>query len=571
MKCYWFAKSLGGRLALAAMFVVMMAGTTRAQIVFHENFNSLVLGPSVNERQAASVESNVTIRQSDPAYGSTSAYTNAFSHTGPAGWTIDNNFNLFGIGVADGAPGVPEQGNPDYGVDEWEGWSFARKSFWTAVDDQGRSNFTKGVGTVAVADGDEYDDLNVNPNYRAGFMDTGMTTGDINVSTHAGQTLTLTFDSSWDAEAFDDTYGNPPVPNNPGGGCSPAPCVNNQSAVVAAFFDGAGPNVIHLWDSSDPVTGTGFGKGTAYNETLTADVAVPDNTTNVKFTFGYYDAANDWWWAVDNLKLETAAATTVWSEDFEGVALGDSVNERKITTLGAKVTAVNNDPNTSPRPNSFTDTPPAGWTRDNSGINPAAIGNNNEGVYEWEGWNFADRDFWLFASQGDAASFTKASGPFAIADSDEFSDLGNSALNRPMSTALSTPTMNIASIPAGELMLAFDSAWRPEGTAQSAEITVDYGSGPQIVLRWDSDPASPNVHGTNSGSSPTLNESVLIPLNNPLGATTAQLTFKYLNGSNNWFWAFDNVRVGNIPEPGSALLICMALAGLGLSGARRRT
>jgi hypothetical protein len=62
----------------------------------------------------------------------------------------------------------------------------------------------------------------------------------------------------------------------------------------------------------------------------------------------------------------------------------------------------------------------------------------------------------------------------------------------------------------------------------------------------------------------------LIPLNNPVGATSAVLTFKYLNGSNNWFWAFDNVRVGNIPEPGTALLVWMAMACMSNSRARRR-
>ena len=50
-------------------------------------------------------------------------------------------------------------GDPNYGVDEWEGWSFANKSFWIFADDQGRSSFTNGVGTVAVADADEWDDL----------------------------------------------------------------------------------------------------------------------------------------------------------------------------------------------------------------------------------------------------------------------------------------------------------------------------------------------------------------------------------------------------------------------------
>ena len=44
------------------------------------------------------------------------------------------------------------------------------------------------------------------------------------------------------------------------------------------------------------------------NETITAPCAVPAGATNVKFTFGYYNAANDWWWAVDNLALTTTPA-----------------------------------------------------------------------------------------------------------------------------------------------------------------------------------------------------------------------------------------------------------------------
>jgi hypothetical protein len=463
---------------------------------------------------------------------------------------------------------VPKLGDPNYGVEEWEGWSFANKQFWIQGDDQGRSSFTKAMGTVAIADGDEWDDLTLDAAGvgipRQGFMDTGMTTGNINVAAHQGQVLDLKFDSSWDAEAFDDSHFDPAFSNK-----------NNQSAVVVASFDGGAPVVLDLWDSDSM---GGFFKGQAYNETITRPVAVPAGATNVKFTFGYYNAANDWWWAVDNLSLTTAAATTVWSEDFESVALGPSVNER--VQGGGKITAANNDANSVARPNSFTKTPPPGWSVDNSAINPIAIGDNNRGVFEWEGWSFADRDFWSFSAQGDAASFTKASGPFAIADSDEFADFGGTDpadpagtgdVTRPMSTALRSPMINIAGVGASQLMLDFDSAWRPEGTAQSAEITVDYGSGPIVVLRWDSDPASPNQHGIDASGAFNLNESVSIPLNNPAGASTALITFKYLNGSNNWFWAVDNIVVRAIPEPGSALLGGLAMFGVGLFGLRRRS
>jgi hypothetical protein len=538
----------------------------QAQILFSENFNSLVLGNSVNERVG---QQRVTVRAAE--FGTSTAIPNAFSHTGPAGWTVDNNFNVFGLGTVDDAavpPGVPKLGDPDYGVEEWEGWSFANKTFWIQGDDQGRSNFTNSMGTVAVADGDEWDDLTKDATGanipRQGFMDTGMTTGNINVTAYRGQVLDLKFDSSWDAEAFDDSHVDPAFTNK-----------NNQSAVVVASFDGGVPIVLDLWDSDSM---GGFFKGTAYNETITRPVAVPATATNVKFSFGYYNAANDWWWAVDNLSLTTAAMATVWSENFETVPLGPSVNER--LQGGGKVTAANNDANSGPRPNSFTKSPPPGWTVDNSGINPIAIGDNNRGVYEWEGWSFADRDFWSFSAQGDATSFTKASGPFAIADSDEFADFGGTSpsdpagtgdVTRPMSTALKSPAINIAGVAPGNLVLAFDSCWRPEGTAQAAEITVDYGSGPLVVLRWDSDPASPNRHGDDASGAFNLNESVQVPLNNPAGATTASITFKYLNGSNNWFWAVDNIVVRAIPEPGSAVLFGLAIFGVNLFARRRRT
>jgi hypothetical protein len=540
---------------MAAAMALLTTGLAEAQILFSENFNGLTLGPSVNERIG---QSRVTVRAAD--FGTSVPIPNAFSHTGPAGWSIDNNYDAYGATVD--APGTPLIGDPDYGVEEWEGWSFANKVFWYQSDDQGRSQFTSGSGTVAVADGDEWDDLKKDATGvdipRQGFMDTELKTGNINVAAYQNQTLTLKFDSSWDAEAFDDTHVNPAFDN-----------LNNQSVVIAASFDGAAAvndTFLTFWDSN---AAGGFYKPTAYNETIMASLPVPAGATNVQLKFGYYSAANDWWWAIDNLSLADPVATTVWSEDFETVPLGPSVNER--LQGGGKVTRVNNDPGSAPRPNSFTNTPPAGWSVDNSGINPAAIGDNNEGVYEWEGWNFADTAFWSFSAQGDAASFTKASGPFAIADSDEFSDLGNSALNRPMSTALLSPSINITGVGAGDLMLAFDSCWRPEGTAQSAEITVDYGSGPIVALRWDSDPMSPNQHGIDAGGAFNLNESVLIPLNNPAGATSAVVTFKYLNGSNNWFWAVDNIVVSAIPEPGSALLAGLAMFGLSLFGRRRRS
>ena len=97
-------------------------------------------------------------------------------------------------------------------------------------------------------------------------------------------------------------------------------------------------------------------------------------------------------------------------------------------------------------------------------------------------------------------------------------------------------------------------------------ITVDYGdgNGPQEVMLWVSDSMDPNFHDA------ATNETVNLVLNNPAGATTAQLRFMHLGGNNNWWWAFDNVQVSSVPEPSSCLLAMFLTSMVGLTVRRRR-
>ncbi|MEX0613061.1 MAG: PEP-CTERM sorting domain-containing protein, partial [Pirellulales bacterium] len=247
--------------------------------------------------------------------------------------------------------------------------------------------------------------------------------------------------------------------------------------------------------------------------------------------------------------------------DFESVTLGDSVNER----LGGKTTVVETTPNTFPYPDAFTHTPPSGWNIDNSGGLPG-IGDPAVGVEEWEGWSFANPKFWTFAAMEGRQLFTKGTGVVAVADPDEWDDLGNPEGIGTFNSMLETPSIDISSLALapGALSMKFDSSWDDEDT-QTAIIEVDYGSGYVEVLRWESDPLSPFFHDTN------YNETVLLALDNPLGATTARIRFGLVNSTDDWWWAVDNIRVGVIPEPATTVLISLAMSGLALFGFRRRS
>ena len=183
-------------------------------------------------------------------------------------------------------------------------------------------------------------------------------------------------------------------------------------------------------------------------------------------TFGYFDAGNDWWWAIDNLKV--FQAYTVGSvEGFDGLALGPNVDE---ALAGDAV---------------WTKTPPGGWSIDDSGVPGVGIP-DQDGVTEWAGWSFADKDWWAEATGDQRRSeFTKASGTIAIADGDEWDDQPHA--EGYLDTFMSWP-VNISGAAAGSLELLFDSSWRPEYDSnyhQTANITVSYDGGdPMEVMLW---------------------------------------------------------------------------------------
>jgi len=243
--------SIYGR-ALSAGEIRYLAGERATLVLFAEDFEGLALGPNVDEEVAGEA---------------------VWTDTPPEGWIIDES-------------GIPGIGDPATdGVTEWAGWAFASKDWWIeTAGDQDRSMFTLGVGTVAIADPDEWDDADrVETPIADDPYDTWLTSPAIDISGVAAGTLQLKFDSSWRPE-FDSNY--------------------HQTASITASFDGGDPVEVMLWESDEASPNY---KPYATNETVMVDLGNPEGATSVVLTFGLYDAGNDWWWAIDNIEVSGLA------------------------------------------------------------------------------------------------------------------------------------------------------------------------------------------------------------------------------------------------------------------------
>lgn len=231
------ANAGGGVDSAAATVNVILRN--RPQILLHEHFDDLVLGPNVDEGVAGD---------------------KVWTKTGPAGWTIDDS-------------GVPGAGDPENdGVTEWAGWSFADRQWWaTTAGNQRRAEFLKGTGTVAVADGDEWDDR---PR-TAGSMNTFLSTPAISLANIQPGSVVLRFDSSW-------------RPEEP------------QKAVIRVQFDNGIHTEILRWVGN---TGSPDFHADNVNETVTMTINNPAGASTMKITWGYIDAGNNWWWAIDNVTV----------------------------------------------------------------------------------------------------------------------------------------------------------------------------------------------------------------------------------------------------------------------------
>ncbi len=210
-------------------------------VLLSEDFESVPLGPSVDEAPA----------------------TQVWSGAPPAGWTVDDS-------------GVPGVNDPNLGVTEWEGWAVARKDWWVSTAaDQNRSQFTRGSGAVAVADSDEHDDRGAPAPSTLGPYDAHLATPSISLAGIAADTVAITFDSSWRFEGV-------------------------QRALLTVRFDGGAPVTLLDWSSA---AGPNF-KPDATNENVRVHVPNPAGAAVMSFDFALLDGRNNWWWAIDDVVVD---------------------------------------------------------------------------------------------------------------------------------------------------------------------------------------------------------------------------------------------------------------------------
>jgi hypothetical protein len=335
------------------------------------------------------------------------------------------------------------------------------------------------------------------------------------------------------------------------GGNYPSDWTENDVNTLTLYFKGsphndAEPMYVALNDSAivtnDNPNASQISIWTAWNIELQAFANQGVNLANVNtLAIGLGDknnpqAGGSGKMYFDDIRLATAAAPVgpivLFEEDFENIVLGTTIEE------------------SAGKENVWSDIPPDGWTVDRSGV-PGYGNLATDGMHEWAGWAFAQRDWWFTVDPQSRDSFQLSQGTIAVADPDEWDDADHpdSASAGWYKTYMYTPAIDISGAEPGTVQLIFDSSWRPEfddDYHQSGIVTVSFNGQEELqLLLWLSDPSSPNYK---DDSLTSRNETVVVDVDNPPWATSMVLKFGMFDAGNDWWWAIDNIKVTGMPK-----------------------
>ena len=167
-------------------------------------------------------------------------------------------------------------------------------------------------------------------------------------------------------------------------------------------------------------------------------------------------------------------------------------------------------------PAHFTHTLPQGWGQRVTGV--------TSGEARWNGWTLSDMRHWTWAAGTDQRHyFTQGHDQFAIIDSKQQRLAERDAMDAKMTTA----PIDVAGQTA--VALEYDQHYRQGKQGQRAQVTVQFDGGePEVVDTLTQDRYSSHEH---------------VELDVPAGAKTMQVTFSYLGGNDDYWWAVDNVAV----------------------------
>ena len=167
-------------------------------------------------------------------------------------------------------------------------------------------------------------------------------------------------------------------------------------------------------------------------------------------------------------------------------------------------------------PAHFTHTLPQGWGQRVTGV--------TSGEARWHGWTLSDMRHWTWAAGTDQRHyFTQGHDQFAIIDSKQQRLAERDAMDATMTTA----PIDVAGQTA--VALEYDQHYRQGKQGQRAQVTVQFDGGePEVVDTLTQDRYSSHEY---------------VKLDVPAGAKTMQVTFSYLGGNDDYWWAVDNVAV----------------------------